>query len=684
SAAGAAEPPVHDIEVSGTGVGMYPAFSSDVERYGVTTTAGTQGSVTVAASTSDPDGTVLIDGVPTPGGTSTIDGLDVGDEVSVMFKDSAGTAVHALIYLPQQFPAMTESVPATAASSTSDLTLNLSRYALGTPNFEVALDRHGVPRHVRSFPTSNQSADFKPGGPAGHYIVARSPTPTAGRQGSQLVELDAGFEETGRTFETVGLVNTDQHDAILRPDGSRILIAYEPNEDTGLTDSVIQEVDAQGQVVYTWSTADHLTPSEETVTPTIPDYGHINSIELTQSGDILASFRHFSSAMKIAWHAEGTVERGDILWRLGGRKSDFAFVDDPLGGPCAQHTATELANGHILLFDNGSDESSGLGPFCVDPEDPEGDTHNRAQTRVTEYALDEAADTATLVWHYQIDGRHTRFAGSSRRLANGNTLIGWAADPRAVATEVDEEGDVVWELKNGEAYFAYRVASAEVEDVVDPEVTVASPVDGASYAYGEKVTPEFGCTDRGGSSLHSCTGPAVDTTVAGQHTYQVTATDGDGNATTVSRSYTVAPAPFSRPDLAIHTAASGWVGNNIYGAATNQTVTQQLARRGAQATASVRVQSEGNRTDDVTVKGPGSSKKFAVRYYRGDTDVTSAVIGGRLRVTLLAGQYVYVRVVTTRLAAARTGDVFQVSLVGTSRLNTARRDAVAQRVRAIG
>ena len=382
----AAVAPVHDIEVSGTGVGMYPAFSSAVERYGVTTTAATLGSLTIEASTSDPNGVVLFDGVPTPSGTTTVDDLEVGDEVSVMIKDSAGTAVHALVYLPPQFPAMTANVPATAASSTSDVTLNVSRYALGTPNFEAALDRNGVPgtcgpsRTPTSPPTSSQSAR------TGNYLVARSPTPTSGRTGSQIVELDAGFEETGRTFETVGLVDTDQHDVILRPDGSRILLAYEPNSSTGLTDSVIQEVNPQGQVVYTWNTGDHMVPADETVTPALADYAHINSIQFTASGDILASFRNLSTVLKIAWvdHGGG-VDRGDIIWRLGGRSSDFEFVDDPFGGPCAQHTANELANGHILLFDNGSDDL-GASPPCAStrrtPTGP-GTTGRRPASRST-------------------------------------------------------------------------------------------------------------------------------------------------------------------------------------------------------------------------------------------------------------------------------------------------------------
>ena len=41
------------------------------------------------------------------------------------------------------------------------------------------------------------------------------------------------------------------------------------------------------------------------------------------------------------------------MWQLGGINSDFTFSDDPQGGPCAQHTARELANGDIQIWDNG-------------------------------------------------------------------------------------------------------------------------------------------------------------------------------------------------------------------------------------------------------------------------------------------------------------------------------------------
>jgi outer membrane protein assembly factor BamB len=94
---------------------------------------------------------------------------------------------------------------------------------------------------------------------------------------------------------------------------------------------------------------------------------------------------------------------------------------------------------------------------CVDPGDPTGPTIERPQSRVTEYALDTNAGTATLVWSFQVNGRFTYFAGSARRLANGNTLVGWAAERSATASEVSPQGTTLWELKNDAGYLSYRV-----------------------------------------------------------------------------------------------------------------------------------------------------------------------------------------------------------------------------------
>src|SRR6476619_1425951 len=88
----AAGAPNHSIAVTGSGLDMYPAFSTDVPRYGLTTDADTGGTVTVHATTSDSSGRVLVDGREAPGGSATVDGLTDGDEISVIFEDSGGTS----------------------------------------------------------------------------------------------------------------------------------------------------------------------------------------------------------------------------------------------------------------------------------------------------------------------------------------------------------------------------------------------------------------------------------------------------------------------------------------------------------------------------------------------------------------------------------------------------------------
>ena len=681
SPAVAASPVTHALAVSGTEVAMYPAFSPGVERYGLTTTAATGGAVEVVASTSDASGTIFVNGRPIAEGRTTVSGLNAGDEISVIFEDLAGTEVHSIVYLPAQFPAMTEVVPAAPGTSPGDLLVTLNRYSGDeSPNFEAALDTHGVPSYVRSNPATSPAGDFKPVATPGHYSVWRAPA-SPGRTGGEVVELDSAFEVV-RRLSTIGPTDTDVHDSVLRPDGSRILLAYEPNRTSGLTDALIQEVGPDNQVVYTWNSSDHMDPATETTSdPGAPDYAHINSIEVLPDGDILASFRHLSAVLKIAWSAHDGFSRGDIVWRLGGKHSDFDFVDDPDGGPCANHAASQLANGHVLIFDNGSVQLGAEPNRCLDAS---GQPVARPRTRITEYSLDPQAGTASLVWSYDPPQRYTHFAGSARRLSNGNTLIGWGSERRALASEVGANGQVLWELKTEGGYLSYRAVKANVPDVVKPVVDVTRPAEGATYVVGQQVTSDFGCQDRGGSSLTSCLGDrgALDTSTAGRHTFEVIGTDGDGNTQRVTRHYDVTAAPMSRPDLSIHVAGGRRVGTDVYGGTSGQQVTQSLRRRGVRKTAWVRVQSGGNRTDRVRVLGASGNRKFRVRYYLGRRDVTRRVVRGAFGRTLSPGAHVDLKIVATRLRPARVGNRYRVVVSGTSGLDRSRSDQVAERLKA--
>jgi hypothetical protein len=648
--AAAVAPPAHALSVTGDGVGSYPAFDPAVERYAVTTTTATGGAVTVHASTSDPAGVVRVDGRVVPGGTTAVSGLAAGDEISVIFEDSAGTEVHSLIYLPAGFPAL-EAVATSPDVAQGQIGLTLFALDPQMPRFATTVDRNGVPTHVEQVA---DSLDLKqqPNG----TITLTEPTTTPERTGSAIVVRDDHWQETAR-YETVGLTNTDPHDSILLPDGSRFLMAYEPNAETGMLDAVIQEIDASGQVVFDWSSEGL---EDESARPsTDPDYAHVNSVQLVgPDRDIVVSFRHLSSVFRIATRAHGSYQPEDIVWKLGGRHSDFTFVNDPYDGPCAQHTASVLANGNVLVFDDGS--GAPFAPaLCIDPADADGDPVTRIQSRAVEYAIDPVQGTATQVWDYTPSGRYAPFMGSTARLGNGDTLIGWGASQQALASEVAADSTLLWELRaapGSPPYMSYRASLMNVRDAFEPEVAVTAPSQGVHYALGQQVSADFSCTDVGGSSLQTCAGEIrpgglLDTTTPGPHTVQMVAKDGAGNTTAVTRTYTVDA-----------TYQPRWTDDRV-----------RTSLRGKRVTTKVTVVNAGTYADTFALLGTGGSPRVDVRYKVGRTDVTAQVRRGLLRTPLLQpGQSFVLRVVAvrtdrTRPGAHRTFRVSATSLANQSR-----------------
>lgn len=666
--AGAVASPVHVVAVEGGGAVTWPAFSQDVLRYAVRPTADGPASVTVRASTSDPGGTVRVDGRLVQGGAATVSGVDVGDEISVIVRDGAGTTAYSYIVLPRQFPLLRRTTPANPGTTDGSVLLTLGRWTSPGPFFETAVDDNGVPVYVRQ---SFNSMDLHRQ-PNGHYSVARG-----GANGADIVELDERFEEV-RRLRTVGLVHTDGHDAILLPDGSAYLMAYESNAATGLVDAVVQHLSASGTVLFEWNSADHVDVAAETVVGSDPDYAHVNSFEVLDDGDLLVSFRHLSSVFKIARSAHDGFAEGEVVWRFGGRASDFTFTDTegkPDGGPCAQHTAAQLDDGNIMVFDNGA---WNIEPLCIDPANPSGPPVARIPTRIAEWSLDEATMSATMVKDVKVgnqDGdRYAIFAGSTQPLAGGNVLVGWASATQAVASELSAAGDVLWEIEAPEnpKHFTYRAWKSEVPDAIAPEVSF----DGAGpsvLAVGDSEVPGLTCTDRGGSNLQSCVVTDLDTSGPGSGTATVVATDGAGNRATVQRAWIVsgatptpstpttptatpsgiAPPPVApvvrhRPDVHVKVVRGSWRGVGAYDVRRGQTARDTTTS--ARSTYRVRLRNDGTVADRFTVRvrtgadatvprwvgkpdrsvrlAPGESRIFKVLLRRGGRS--------RARVTIIA------------------------------------------------
>jgi hypothetical protein len=676
--------PTRSVIVEGDGAAVYPAFDPTITRYGVTTTAGTGGSLTVTASTSDPAGSITVDGRPVASGEPVdVEGLADGDEVTVRIDDSGGATSYALVYLPADFPTITTTSSGTGPEpGATFLTLN------GTARFEAAVDEHGVPVHVRAVPRMSNDFQLQADG---RYSVARQ---TPDGNDVRIWALDETFEDAESYQTAAPLTTTDFHDAVFHPDGRVLLMAYDIDsiDSNPVVNSVIQELAPDGSVSFLWNSADHI-PVEDGLVGQLPagnDYAHLNSLQYLPDGDLLASFRNTSQVLRIAGTAHDGFQPGDVVWRLGGVHDDFTFVDDPFGGFCAQHTARLLADGHLLVWDNGSDYQPGTifstqtGDICPNPAGPEEPRVGRSFSRAAEYDLDLDAMTATLVWQSDDDEGFTRFGGSAQRLPGGHTLLGRGTDG---TVEVDEDGEVVWTLHAG-GLSSYRSQKFEAPDAIEPTADVVIPADASAFAQDQVVEADYGCTDAGGSTLQTCDGPvppggAVDTSTPGLHEFTVTATDGAGNTTTVTHTYEVAVGAH-QPDGVLRRRARGpWVGNQRYTAdGTGQRIVL-TGRRGQVLTTLVRFQDDGTEADAFRIRGSRNSAAFQVRYLRGDRDVTAAIKAGTFTTPELApGAYFPLRVEVTVKRSAPPGATQPVRLTATSVAEPAHSDSVVTVARA--
>jgi hypothetical protein len=233
------------------------------------------------------------------------------------------------------------------------------------------------------------------------------------------------------------------HDLQLLDNGHALLHSYVPipadlspyggPANGEVIDSIIQEQDSAKNVVFEWHGSDYIPFSDtyQGLTGSPVDYLHTNALELDHDGNLLVSCRSLSQILKI------NRQTGSLIWRLGGRNSDFTFTNDT--GFSFQHDIRRLANGHITLFDNGNQ-------------------HRPPFSRAVEYQIDEVGKTATLVWQFQqTPSTFAPFMGNIQRLSNGNSLIGWGALPRV--TEVKPDGTKAFELALGAiSYRAFRFA----------------------------------------------------------------------------------------------------------------------------------------------------------------------------------------------------------------------------------
>jgi hypothetical protein len=257
----------------------------------------------------------------------------------------------------------------------------------------------------------------------------------------------------------------DMHDLIPAQGGGWYAIRYVPRDcvRTGndcadmtafggssaatIIDGEIVRLDATGSVVWTWKVRDHVAFSEWSDLASSAhtafahldidghdywDIDHLNSVEDDGDG-LIISARHLDAVYRIN-NSDGSVD-----WKLGGSTTPQSL--DITGADRypflnSQHDARRLPNGHLTVFDNGSEGSR--------------------VPRVLEMSVDPVARTATVVRSVE-DSRValSPCCGDARLVSSGGFAIAWGGT--GLFTETDAAGSPVLSLDFGSSVFSYRV-----------------------------------------------------------------------------------------------------------------------------------------------------------------------------------------------------------------------------------
>jgi hypothetical protein len=246
----------------------------------------------------------------------------------------------------------------------------------------------------------------------------------------EFVLADRSYREITRV-RAAGTEQADQHDFVITPRGSGLFWVYDPvpfdltplgGPKSGvLHDGVLQEIDiATGRRLFEWRASDHVdltesyAPLPQGDSAHLPyDYFHANSVGLAADGHIILSARHTWTVYKL------DKRTGAVIWRLGGKKSDFPL--DARAKFSWQHDFRQRRDGSYGMFDNGA-----------------GVTKEREYSRGLVLRLDEGAHTATFVREYVHPEKISApTQGSFRELPDGGSFIGWGQQPHFTEHNLD-------------------------------------------------------------------------------------------------------------------------------------------------------------------------------------------------------------------------------------------------------
>jgi Arylsulfotransferase (ASST) len=259
------------------------------------------------------------------------------------------------------------------------------------------------------------------------------------------------FDSSYREVRTVSAGNGyrgDLHEFAITPKDTALLTIYTKTRTDlsplgGPTDGLVwggiaQELDIEsGEVLFEWHSLDHVGVEESyrepPSDPSEPlDYFHINSIDVYDD-NFLISAKGTSTVYRV------DRASGEILWRLGGKRSSFEM--GPGTRTAFQHDARLHEDGTITIFDNGA-------PPQV-----------HEQSRGIVVHADTDAMKATLLREYTHPKKLLSTSqGNVQVLPNGNVFVGWGSEP--YFSEYSKDGKLLFDAEfqgDAQSYRAFRL-----------------------------------------------------------------------------------------------------------------------------------------------------------------------------------------------------------------------------------
>ena len=427
---------------------MWPSFAAAISNYTTTCPAG---SVKVSTSTAA-KATVRVNALAaTTGSHSATVQLAPGQRFTVRITAAGVTHGYSVRCTPSDFPSFSASGRLPAAAPLIAFS-EVRAFVFGgiVAPYAIVTDSRGVP--IWWMRTGAQTP-FNVTALPGSRIAFWKGVPFVGGVD------DGNFEVHNADGSLATSVNfsggpTDAHEALAAKGGGWYVASYRRRDHVDLSaiggsadgsalDAVIQQLAADGHVVWTWDSLDHIALKETVLpiiwggsggSPAVEDLVHLNSIEEDAHGGLVVSFRDTNSVIRIR------KSDGSVAWKLGGSRTSASLkvIGDGSPQPLAgQHDARLQPDGSLTVADNR--------------------TAVAKSPRVTRWRIDAIKHTATLVEQFTDSGLGISICcGSARRLADKSWIDDWGGNQHIRAYTASHKR--IFDLTFANSGFAYRAS----------------------------------------------------------------------------------------------------------------------------------------------------------------------------------------------------------------------------------